>query len=328
MQGENITMSRYVAGIDYMRKIFTQTLVELAREDSRIVLLTADLGYTVLEPFRERFPDRFFNVGVAEQNMLGIATGLAKMGFFPFVYSIAAFASLRPFEFIRNGPVNHNLPVRIIGVGGGFEYDYAGITHYTLEDIGVLRTQPNLNVYVPADDAQAKQCLLSTWNCDGPVYYRLGKRDNTVLPGLHGRFDQSGVACIREKGNDVLLLATGPIASEALGAADILEKIGIRATVAVVSRLAPTPADALIPLLYQFPVTVTVEAHYRHGGLGSLAAEVIAGIGGGRLACCCVDTVPTGRCGTESYMNDCFGLSSQRIAAKVQRVIRNAKKAA
>jgi transketolase len=260
--------------------------------------------------------------------MLGIATGLAKKGFIPFVYSIALFASLRPFEFIRNGPVNHNLPVRIIGVGGGFEYDFAGITHYTLEDVGVLRTQPNMSVFTPADDPQARQCLLSTWNCDGPVYYRLGKHDNFVLPGLDGRFDQSGVTVIAQKGNDVLLLAMGPIASEALAAADLLERKGIGATVAVVSRMAPAPTDALVPLFYEFPVAVTVEAHYRSGGLGSLAAELIAGMGGGRLACCCVDSVPTGRCGTESFMNECYGLSSERIAAKVERVMRKAKKAA
>jgi transketolase len=308
-----------------MRKIFTQTLVELAAKDPRIVLLTADLGYTVLEPFRDSYPDRFYNVGVAEQNMLGIATGLAQKGFIPFVYSIAVFATLRPFEFIRNGPVVHNLPVRIIGVGGGFEYDYAGITHYTLEDIGVLRTQPNLAVYVPADDPQAKQCLHSTWNAPGPIYYRLGKRDNTVVPGLDGRFGPEGIACIFEKGSDAILLAMGTIAPEALDAAKVLHARGIGVTVAVVSRMAPPPYEALASLLCRFPVAVTVEAHYRHGGLGSLAAEAIAGKrGNARLVCCCVESVPTGVNGTESFMNDRYGLSSRRIVEKIEREIRHA----
>src|SRR5438093_13706937 len=113
-----------------MRRAFAETLAELAKEDPRIVLLTADLGFMALEPFADAFPERFFNVGVAEQNMVGAATGLAEAGFIPFVYSIVTFAVLRPFEFIRNGPVAHQLPVRIVSVGGGFEYGYNGISQY------------------------------------------------------------------------------------------------------------------------------------------------------------------------------------------------------
>src|SRR5215207_10205432 len=105
-----------------MRPQFAQGILELADRDDRVVLLTGDLGYTVLEPFAERFPDRFYNVGVAEQNMVGLATGLAEAGFVPFCYSIATFGTLRPYEFIRNGPLAHDLPVRIVGVGGGFDY--------------------------------------------------------------------------------------------------------------------------------------------------------------------------------------------------------------
>src|SRR5919107_1896887 len=104
-----------------MRAAFAATLTELAERDERILLLTGDLGFMALEPFSRRFPDRFFNVGVAEQNMVGLATGLAEAGFIPFVYSIVTFASLRPYEFIRNGPILHQLPVRIVGIGGGFE---------------------------------------------------------------------------------------------------------------------------------------------------------------------------------------------------------------
>src|SRR5438477_3970004 len=129
-----------------MRRAFTNTLVELAEHDPRIMLLTGDLGYLALEPFSERFPDRFFNVGVAEQNMVGIATGLAEAGFIPFVYSIVTFATLRAYEFIRNGPILHRLPVRIFGIGGGFEYGSGGPTHYGLEDVAVMRTQPGISV--------------------------------------------------------------------------------------------------------------------------------------------------------------------------------------
>src|ERR1039458_4937232 len=118
-----------------MRRALVETLMELAALDRRLILLTADLGYTVLEPFAEKFPDRFMNVGVAEQNMVGMATGLAESGFIPFVYSITPFAALRPYEFIRNGPILHQWPVRILGIGGGFDYDASGPSHYALEDV-------------------------------------------------------------------------------------------------------------------------------------------------------------------------------------------------
>ena len=158
-----------------MRTTFIQSLTELAHRDPRIVLLTGDLGFNVLEPFKQAHPTRFFNVGVAEQNMVGIATGLAEAGFIPFVYSITTFAVLRPFEFIRNGPVAHGLPVRIVGIGCGVEYGHNGITHYALEDIGVLRTMSQLTLLTPCDSPQASAALHATWDLPGPVYYRLSK---------------------------------------------------------------------------------------------------------------------------------------------------------
>src|SRR5438105_744908 len=129
-----------------MRQTFIAALAEIAERDPRVVLLTADLGYTVVERFAERFPSRFFNVGVAEQNMIGVATGLASTGFVPFVYSIAPFAVLRPYEAIRNGPVHHGPPVRIVGVGGGMEYGQNGPSHFALEDVAIMRTQPGLRI--------------------------------------------------------------------------------------------------------------------------------------------------------------------------------------
>ena len=127
-----------------MRAPFIAALLELAEQDERILLLTGDLGYLVLEPFAERLPERFFNAGVAEQNLLGVATGLAEAGFLPFVYSIVPFAVLRAYEFIRNGPVHQRLPVRIVGVGGGVEYGTNGPSHYGLEDLAVMRLQLQL----------------------------------------------------------------------------------------------------------------------------------------------------------------------------------------
>src|SRR5437867_1581064 len=204
-----------------MRAAFARTLTELAGHDSRILLLTADLGYMALEPFSERHPGRFFNVGVAEQNMVGLATGLAEAGFVPFVYSIVTFASLRPYEFIRNGPIVHRLPVRIIGVGGGFEYGSAGITHFGVEDVGVMRVQPGITVIAPADHEQARTAILASWDMPGPIYYRLGKDDKTVVPGLLGRFEIGRAQIIRE-GSDLAFFVMGSIASEVAAAAELL----------------------------------------------------------------------------------------------------------
>src|SRR3954469_2867275 len=158
-----------------MRRAFAETLADLANDDSRLVLLSADLGFMALEPFIDRFPGRFFNVGVAEQNMMGIATGLAEAGFVPFVYSIVTFAVLRPFEFIRNGPVAHQLPVRIVSVGGGLEYGHNGISHYGLEDIALMRSQPGITIICPCDTSQACSAVRASMSIDGPVYLRLSK---------------------------------------------------------------------------------------------------------------------------------------------------------
>jgi len=254
-----------------MRKAIVDTLSTLAATDDRIVLLTGDLGFMALEPFAERHPRRFFNVGVAEQNMIGLATGLADAGFIPFVYSIVTFATLRPYEFIRNGPILHHLPVRILGIGGGFEYGTAGPTHYGLEDVAVMRTQPGMAVMAPADHEQARSVLLSTWDRPGPVYYRLGKNDTWVVPGLDGAFDVGRAQIIRN-GRDIVIIAMGPIAGEALDAAARLDQSGVSCAVVVVASISPAPVADLLALLERFRFALTAEARYVDGGLGSLVS--------------------------------------------------------
>ena len=300
-----------------MRGAFVRTLTELAAQDPRILLLTGDLGYTALEPFADRFPSRFFNVGVAEQNMVGLATGLAEAEFLPFVYSIAPFASLRPYEFIRNGPILHQLPVRIVGVGGGFEYGHAGPTHYGLEDAGVMRIQPGLTVVAPADHEQTSTALHQTWDTPGPVYYRLGKDDRTTVPGLGGRFHLGRIETIGS-GTDLALVVMGSVASEVAAAAKMLSERKIDATIVVVASLNPAPVEDLVQLLAQFRVALTVEAHYLVGGVGSLVCEVVAEAG---LRCrvirCGVKSLLNGVSGSQPYMWDAHGLSRHALVATV-----------
>ena len=308
-----------------MRGTFVKVLSELAEKDPRIVLLTGDLGYTVLEPFRDRFPKRFYNVGVAEQNMVGLATGIAEAGMIPFCYSIGTFASLRPFEFIRNGPVLHHLPVRVVGLGAGFEYGTAGPTHYSLEDIGVMRTQPGLNIVAPADFEQTATAVRATWDLPGPVYYRLGKDDKSVLPGLKGRFEL-GLANNVRNGDDLLIIACGPISFDVVAAADELAKIDIDAAVTVVASVSPVPERDLVEILGRHRVALTVETHSITGGLGSLVAEVIAENGlGTRLVRLGVRTGTDGRSGSPAHMHARHGLDRAGIVRAAKGLLAGAR---
>jgi transketolase len=298
-----------------MRKAFLQGLCDLAAEDERIVLLTGDLGYMVMEPFRERFPKRFINVGVAEQNMLGIATGMAEAGLRPYAYSIATFAALRPFEFIRNGPVLHNLPVRIVGMGMGFEYGHAGPTHYALEDIGALRTLPGLAIVVPADSAQAGTAIRRTAGLDRPIYYSLGKDDKAVVPNLDGRFEPGRIQIVRT-GADVALIGMGSISVEAVAAAEILACAGVEATVAIVSSFSPDPVNDVAELLSRFRHAVSVEAQTVSGGLGAFVSTVIATEGlDCRLKALAVRSSPDGTSGSQAERWRRHGLDRTAIAA-------------
>jgi transketolase len=197
----------------------------MASDDERIFLITADLGWSVLEKFAQRFPERFLNVGVAEANMAGIATGLAQVGFVPFIYSIATFASMRCYEQVRDGALLHHLPVRIIGVGGGYAYGHAGPTHYALEDLAIARTQPGMTVLLCRSCA-TRTALRATVDIPGPVYMALVKA-GTQSPGLNGRFTLNQPELIHH-GTDVLLLTCGAITHEALRSAAELREMEFR----------------------------------------------------------------------------------------------------
>ncbi|TMA94615.1 MAG: 1-deoxy-D-xylulose-5-phosphate synthase, partial [Deltaproteobacteria bacterium] len=223
--------------------------------------------------------------------------------FIPFCYSIVTFASLRPYEFIRNGPVLHRLPVRIVGMGGGFDYGPQGTTHHGLEDLAVMRVQPGMTVVAPADHEQLVCALRSTWDFPGPIYYRLGKDDTLTIPGLEGRFELGRAQQLRE-GADCALVATGPVVVEAVGAADA------------------APVEDLAGVLARVPVALTVEAHYVVGGLGSLVAEIAAERGlGCRVLRCGVRRMPDGLSGSQAYLHRTHGLASEALVETVLRAL-------
>jgi transketolase len=296
-----------------MRKAFVTSLAELADSDPRVLLLTGDLGFMAVEPFAERHPDRFINAGVAEQNMVGMATGLAEAGYVPFVYSIATFAALRSYEFIRNGPVLHDLPVRIVGVGPGLDYGQNGITHWALEDVAVLRPLPGLAVIAPADDAQTASAVQATARLPGPAYLRLA-REGPAIAGLDGRF-ALGRAHVLGDGADVALVALGNMAATAVEAQGLLAGNGVDARVVIVSCVRPTPTHDLVHALADVPLAISIESHYVDGGVGSLTAEVVAENDlRTRLVRAGVRRSPAGETGSADFLHGRHGLSAGALA--------------
>jgi len=298
-----------------MRTAFVQALCELAEQDPRVWLLTADLGWSVVEPFQQRFPGRFINVGVAEQNLHSIAAGLAREDQVPFVYSIATFASMRGYEQFRNGPVLHGWPVRVVGIGGGFAYGHAGASHHALEDLAITRTQPGVVVMAPADGAQARSALVATRDLAGPAYLRIDKAELPDIPELQGRFAWHTPELLRP-GDDLLVLTTGSITHEVLKMHDILEQRGLRPAIGLLAHIGYQAEEPLIQLLKEYPLVITVEEGSASGGLGSLVAETIA-----QHDLCCrlhitaVRNLFRPQTGSVEYLRRQHGLDAESLAA-------------
>lgn len=278
-----------------MRNAAIAELTELARDDRRIVLLTADLGFGVLDDFARELPDQFVNVGVTEQAMIGVATGMAEAGLLPYCYTIATFAFLRPFEFIRNGPVAHHLPVRIIGVGAGTDYSHDGLTHYALEDLALARSQPGLTVYSPVTDDDTRVLVREGHGQPGVAYFRLSRRGSTT-PSKDVRVETPQDA-------DVLVLALGVAQERAYRIAETVSELGHSTRVLSVLRFDDRTGDDLARHLTRARVCVTVEDHYDKGGLGSAVAEVVATRGiGVPLLMDAVTSLPVGALGSAGYL--------------------------
>jgi transketolase len=259
-----------------MRTAFIQTLCEQAKVDERIWLLTGDLGFSVLETFAEQFPDRFVNVGVAEQNLTGIAAGLAHCGKIVFTYSIANFPTLRCLEQIRNDICYHNANVKIVAVGGGFVYGALGYTHHGIEDISILRSLPGMSVIAPGDPVETRLATRALVTQPGPCYLRLGKANEPVIHQTAPEF-QIGRAIWVRTGRHATLISTGGMLVETVEAAEKLAAVdGIETTVLSMPTVKPLDSQAVVETAKDTGVIVTAEEHSVTGGLGSAVAEVLA----------------------------------------------------
>ncbi|MBI3669420.1 MAG: transketolase [Acidobacteria bacterium] len=264
-----------------MRNAFIRSLTELARRDPRIFLLVGDLGYSVVEPFRDEFPERFVNVGVAEQNMTGLAAGLALSGKIVFTYSIANFPTLRCLEQVRNDVCYHRANVKIVAVGGGLAYGALGITHHGTEDVAILRALPGMTVVAPADPMEAALATRAIAAWPGPCYLRLGKAGEPSIHAAPPDF-RIGRPIELRQGEDAVILASGPMTRNALLAAEKLSGAGISVGLYSVHTVKPLDEEFIRQLARQVPFLFVVEEHSVIGGLGSAIAEVVAEISGTR----------------------------------------------
>lgn len=258
-----------------MRSAFIETLVKTARSDERIFLLIGDLGYSVVEPFANEFPGRFVNAGVAEQNMTGVAAGLALSGKIVFTYSIGNFPTIRCLEQIRNDVCYHNADVKIVAVGGGLAYGALGATHHCTEDIAIMRALPNMTVVAPGDPVESALATRAIIERPGPCYLRLGKTGETVIH--HKAVDfQLGRAIKVRDGSDATLIATGGMLHSTVQAAEKLAAEGIQARVLSMHTVKPLDAEAVLAAARDTGAVITIEEHSITGGLGSAVAEVLA----------------------------------------------------
>ncbi len=311
-----------------MRDAFVKTLIQLATDHPEIELLTGDLGFGVLKPFFETVPNQFTNVGIAEQNMLSMAAGMAMMGKTVFVYSIGNFPTLRCLEQIRNDCAYHHANVKIVCVGGGFAYGSLGVSHHATEDIAIMRALPNVLVVCPGDLMEAMEATKAIAKHEGTVYLRLGrggeKRVHDALPDF-----EIGKAILVHKpqcdGKTVALFSSGSILNETKSACTLLEEAGIGVAQYSFPFVSPIDRETIVQCAKNHTLIATVEEGNVTGGFGSAVSEVLADEG--------VETqvlrmgLQNEYCslvGTQGYLRAQYGLDAQSMATNIHRMMAHA----
>ncbi len=298
-----------------MRNAFADEITELSRRDSRVALLSGDIGNRLFDKFKETSGERFFNCGVAEANMMGVAAGMALSGHRPVVYTITPFVTTRCFEQIRVDVCYHNAPVIIVGTGSGLSYASLGPTHHSCEDIAILRTLPGMKIFCPCDPLEMRRGLRAALEQDSPVYIRLGKKGEPEI--TQGADDlELGRAITMRPGQDVCLITTGTIMPVVLAAAERLAAQGISARVENFHTVKPIDEERLGALSGKFDVIAVVEEHSRIGGLFSAVSEWLSmqGMRANQLVSFAVDDVFLHEVGTQNFARQRFGLTEENIA--------------
>lgn len=309
-----------------MRAAFIETLIDLAETDDRIVLVTGDLGFGVVEPFATRFPRQFLNAGIAEQNMTGIAAGMALSGKIVFTYSIGNFPTLRCLEQIRNDICYHNADVKIVSVGAGLAYGALGASHHATEDIAMMRALPNMTVLSPADDIEATLATRAAIIRSGPVYLRLGRSKESSVHSEKITFE-IGRAIPIVGGGDIALIATGSMVRACVQAARILASNGIHSRVLSMHTIKPLDENAILSAASETAAIITVEEHSRIGGLGSAVADVLAERAAHPIAFrgIALPSAFVSLVGSQEYLRAAYSLSAGAIAGAALETWKRAK---
>jgi len=258
-----------------LRGAFFQTLVEMGEVDDRIFLIVADIGFGVVETFARKFPKRFLNIGVAEQNLTGVAAGVAHSGKIVFTYSIANFPILRCIEQVRNDVCYHKANVKIVSVGGGYSYGALGMTHHATEDIAILRALPEMTVVAPGDPVEVRAATRAIVEHSGPVYFRLGRAGEPVLHESAIQFRLGKAIQVRD-GDAITIISTGAMLQNAIQVADKLSARGMEARVLSMHTVKPLDEEAVLVAARETRAIVTLEEHSIIGGLGGAVAECLA----------------------------------------------------
>ena len=302
-----------------MRDTFVRVLADEMAQDPRIVLIIGDLGFGVMKPIWERFPDRIINAGIAEQSMVSMAAGLAATGRTVLVYSIGNFPTLRPLEQIRNDCAYHGANVKIVCVGGGFVYGSLGMSHHATEDLAVMRALPDVRCFAPGDPAETGVVTREIIHTPGTCYLRLGRGNEPMVhDGMLAEWKAPDPLTLRE-GSDIALLSTGGILTQTAAAAERLAERNIRAEVVSFPCIKPMDTEAVLKLLKRFRHLVTVEEHNITGGFGSAVCEIAAEAGTG----CRVHRIGLQDCyssvvGSQQYLREVYGMDEKSIADKAE----------
>lgn len=302
-----------------MRDTFVRTLLEIAKKDKNVYIVTGDLGFGVLKPFWTELPDQIINAGIAEQNMTSIAAGLAMQGKIVYTYSIGNFPTLRCIEQIRNDCAYHNANVKVVCVGGGFVYGSLGMSHHATEDIAMMRALPDVTVMAPGDLIEAEAATKSIYETQGTCYLRLGrggeKRIHEKLDGF-----TIGKAIEIQKGEKVAVFSTGAIFDEVDAACGELRAQGIIPTVYTFPTVKPIDKDVILECARNCKAIVTVEEHNLSGGFGSAVAEVMAEADGvkARLVRVALDDRYSSIVGSQKYLRQQYHIDAKAIVEKVK----------
>jgi len=301
-----------------MRDAFSNALVAAAQKDPKILLLTGDHGYALFDAFRKSCPDQYLNCGIAEQNMVGVAAGLAKAGFKPIVYGLAAFVPIRVLEQIKIDVCYENLPVTFIGDGAGVVYAQLGASHQSTEDVAALRAVPQISIYSPGDRFELTACADHIVRNPGPAYLRLGKADlGDVHSGSIEGWNNGDLITVTNTGAPYLFIGTGAGLKMAQRAADALG----HADVISAPCLKPFPAETLRKLAKGREAIVTFEEHSIHGGLGGVVAETLMGQYLGTFVRVGINDRFSALCGNYSYLIESHGLSPEAIERQIREAL-------